>query len=182
MKKKFSLFYLIIVFVSLSINLQAKDNFFLLPKDADAAMEVLINHIDQSKKTIKITMYSFTNKKIAKRLKRAAKRGVKIEIIFDEKSAKKDRKKSMIYYLAKFKNVTVYTLKGKISKNRKYHGIMHQKIALFDHNRIVFGSANWSKSAFGKNYELLYATKDLKIAKKFLKYFNKMKNEAREFK
>ena len=181
MKKKFSPFYLILVFVSLSINLYAKDNFFLLPKDADLAMNTIIDNIDKTKKTIRITMYNFTNKKIAKRLKSAAKRGVKIEIIFDEKSAKKDKKRSMLYYLAKFKNITVYKLKGKISKNRKYHGIMHQKVALFDHNRIIFGSANWSKSAFGKNYELVYFTKDYKIVKKFDNYFEKMKQKAKKF-
>jgi phosphatidylserine/phosphatidylglycerophosphate/cardiolipin synthase-like enzyme len=182
MKKKFNLFYLIIVFVSLSINLGAKEEFYLLPQDAKSALKAIISNIDQSKKSIKITIYNFTHKKIAKRLKSAAKRGVKVEIIFDERSAKKDKKRSMLYYLAKYKNITLYKLRGKISKNRKYYGIMHLKVALFDHNRILFGSANWSKSAFGKNYELIYITKDYKVTEKFNKYFEKLKKEATIFK
>ena len=88
----------------------------------------------------------------------------------------------MLGYLAKYKNITIYKLKGKRSKNRKYYGIMHLKVALFDHNRIIFGSANWSRSAFGKNYELLYFSKDYKIAKKFEKFFEQMKKDSKLFK
>ena len=182
MKKKFNIFYLILVFVSLSMPITAKENFYLLPKDADLALKSIINNIDQSKKSIKITIYSFTHKKLAKRLQSAARRGVKVEIIFDEKSAKTQKKKSMLYYLAKYKNITIYKLKGKISHNRKYHGIMHLKTALFDHNRILFGSANWSYSAFSKNYELLYFTKDYAIAKKLEHFFEEMKKKSIIFK
>lgn len=182
MRKKIKLFYLIIVFVSLSINLSAQENFYLLPQDADKAYQAIINNIDQSKNSIKISIYNFTHKEIAKRLKSAAKRGVKIEIIFDKRSSNTQRRKSMLYYLAKYKNITVYKLKGKISKNRKYHGIMHMKIALFDKNRVIFGSANWSRNAFTKNYELLYFTKDYAVAKKFNKYFEQMIKKSTEFK
>ena len=181
MKKKFNLFYLIIVFVSLSIHASAKEQFYLLPKDAKPALKAIMSNIDQSQKSIKITIYNFTHKQIAKRLQSAAKRGVKIEIIFDERSAISQKKKSMLYYLAKYKNITVYRLKGKIANSKKYYGIMHLKTALFDHNRILFGSANWSYSAFSKNYELLYITKDYKIAKKFEDYFEEMKNRSTLF-
>lgn len=181
MRKKFNLFYLIIVFVSLSISLSAKEHFYLLPKDAKLALKAIMTNIDQSKKSIKITIYNFTHKQIAKRLQSAAKRGVKVEIIFDDRSTRTQKRKSMLYYLAKYKNITVYRLKGKISDNKKYHGIMHLKTALFDHNRILFGSANWSYSAFSKNYELLYITKDYKITKKFENYFKEIKKRSIKF-
>ncbi|MCH9814439.1 MAG: FAM83 family protein [Epsilonproteobacteria bacterium] len=182
MKKKFNLFYLILVFIGLNTLLAANENFYLLPKDADKALGAITKNIDQSKKSIKITIYNFTHKKIAKRLKNAARRGVKVEIIFDERSANEQKKRSMLYYLAKYKNITVYKLKGKISKNRKYHGIMHLKTALFDHRTVLFGSANWSHSAFGKNYELIYLTKEYAIAKKFNKYFDELKKISTKFK
>lgn len=182
MRKKINLFYLIIVFVSLSTTLFAKENFYLLPKDADIALNAILKNIDHSKKSIKISIYNFTHKKIAKKLKKAAKRGVKIEIIFDERTTKEQKKISMIYYLAKYKNITTYKLKGKISKNKKYHGIMHLKTALFDHNKVLFGSANWSNSAFSRNYELIYITKDYAIAKKFDRYFEEMKKKSTVFK
>ncbi len=182
MRKKFKLFYLIIVFVSLSSNLIANNNFYLLPQDADKALSAILKNIDNSKESIKISIYNFTHKKIAKRLASAAKRGVKIEIIFDERSANKQKKRSMLYFLAKYKNITVYKLKGKISKRKKYHGIMHLKTAIFDHKKILFGSANWSYSAFSNNYELLYITKDYAMAKKLEKYFEEMKKRSKLFK
>jgi phosphatidylserine/phosphatidylglycerophosphate/cardiolipin synthase-like enzyme len=182
MKKAINIFYTITLFLILSTICSAKEDFYLLPQDADIALNSIIKNIDQSKQSIKITIYNFTHKKIAKRLKSAAKRGVKVEIIFDDRSATKDKKKSMLYYLAKYKNITVYKLKGKLSENKKYNGIMHLKTVLFDHNRILFGSANWSYTAFSKNYELIYITKDYKIAKKFQKYFEVMKKRAKIFK
>ncbi len=181
MRNKFRLFYLIIVFISLSAHAVQVNNFYLLPKDADKALKAIITSIDQSKNSIKISIYNFTNKKIAKRLKNAAARGVKIEIIFDQRSANSQKKISMLYFLAKYKNITVYKLRGKLSKNRKYHGIMHLKTALFDHKKIVFGSANWSKSAFSKNYELIYILKDYAIAKKFNRFFEEMKKKSIRF-
>lgn len=156
----------------------AKENFFLLPKEKEQALDALYKRIDLAKKSIQISIYTFTHKKIAKRLKNAAKRGVKIEIIFDERSTGKKQGKSMIYYLAKYKNISVYKLKGKLAKSKKYHGIMHMKMALIDNKHVIFGSANWTYSAFNNNYELLYITQNYAIAKKFLRYFHDLKKRS----
>ncbi len=182
MRKKFSIFYLIIVFVSLSSNSIADNIIYLLPKERDIALQAILKNIEQSKKSIKISIYNFTHKKIAKKLASAARRGVKVEIIFDEESAKRDKKRSMIYFLVKYKNITIYKLKGRVSKNGKYYGIMHLKTALFDNKKVLFGSANWSYSAFSNNYELLYITKDYALAKKIDKHFQQMKKESKIFK
>ncbi len=156
----------------------AHEQFYLLPKEKDEALKNIIKKINQAKLSIHISIYNFTHKKIAKALKKAAKRGVKIEIIFDEKSVKKKQGKTVLYYLAKYKNITVYTLKGKLSKKKKYHGIMHMKMAVIDNKIVIFGSANWTYSAFSNNYELLYIEKSYAIAKKFEKYFQQLKKRA----
>ena len=182
MRKKFKIFYLIIVFVSLSINLFAKDNFYLLPQDADDALRAIVHNIDTSKKNIKLSIYSFTHKQIAKKIKNAAKRGVKVEIIFDKHQNRKKNKFAMLGYLAKYKNITIYKLHGKLSKNKKYHGIMHIKMALIDDKTVIFGSANWTKSAFSTNYETLFITQNYAIGKKYSKFFEKMKRESKIFK
>jgi phosphatidylserine/phosphatidylglycerophosphate/cardiolipin synthase-like enzyme len=152
---------------------------YMLPKESDKALEDIYKRIDSSKRDIKITIYTFTHKGIAKKLQKAAKRGVKIEIIFDKKQNIKD-KRSMLPYLAKYKNITVYTLQGKKLKRKRYKkGIMHIKMALIDEKTVIFGSANWTYSAFSKNYELLYIARDYKLAKKFSKYFNELKSVAK---
>ena len=58
---------------------------------------------------------------------------------------------------------------------------MHMKSAVFDHRRVIFGSANWTYSAFGKNYEMLYVENDYAKAKQFEKYFEMMKKKSKPF-
>lgn len=179
--KKLSYFLLLTMLlfsISASANISLKEKFFLLPKEKTSALQNLYKEIDLARSTINISIYSFTHKKIAKKLKNAAKRGVKISIIFDEKSTKSQKGKSMLPYLAKYKNITVYKLKGKLAKSKRYHGIMHMKMAVIDSKTIIFGSANWTYSAFSNNYELLYITRDYAIAKKFEKYFLLLKKRA----
>ncbi len=179
-KKFLSILFVTAFFIRLPI--YPSSELFLLPQDSDKALLSILKSIDSSKKSIKITIYNFTHKKIANRLKRAAKRGVEVEIIFDSKSTRSDRRRSMFYYLAKYKNISVYKLKGKFIKKQNRHGIMHLKSALFDHKRVIFGSANWTYSAFGKNYELIYLDDDYAKAKQFEKYFKKLKNMSTPFK
>jgi len=181
--------YLIIIFLITSIlfkssNIFAQENekLYLLPADNKNAINSLCKHIDLARDDIKISIYTFTYKKIAKRLKNAAKRGVKIEIIFDKKQIKSKKGKSMIYYLSKYKNITTYTLQGLHSKKNRYNGIMHIKMALIDNKISIFGSANWTKSAFSKNYETVMICKNYAIAKKFNKFFQIQKKRAKLYK
>ncbi len=182
MKKNINFFAIIIVFLTFCSKLPAKDNFFLLPEQNEQALKTILKSFDQSKKTIKIAIYNFTHKKIAKKLKNVAKKGINIEIILDEHSSETKKDKSMIGYLAKYKNITMYQLKGKLSKSKKYYGKMHMKVAIIDNKTVIFGSANWSYSAFSNNYELLYITKDYAIAKKMSKYFDRLKKRAKVYK
>ncbi len=177
----FLLLALLLFSISASADISSKEKFFLLPKEKKAALESIFKRIDLAKSTIHISIYNFTHKKIAKKLKNAAKRGVKIEIIFDEKSVRKKQGKSMLYYLAKYKNITVYKLKGKLANSKKYHGIMHMKMAVIDNKTVIFGSANWTYSAFSNNYELLYVNQNYAIAKKFEKYFGILKKKATRY-
>ncbi len=174
---------ILVILFTFSISLTAldKESFFLLPKEKEIALSEIIKHIDLAKKNINIAIYSFTNKKIAKKLKNAAARGVKIEIIFDDKSTRKKSGRSKLYYLAKYKNIKTYRLKGKRSKNNKYNGIMHMKVAIIDNKYTISGSANWSNSAFSINYEVLSIRKNYAIAKKFNKYFQELKKKATKF-
>ncbi len=180
LKKKLHFLNILLILFTLSLPVSAldKESFFLLPKEKESALKEIIKHIDLAKKNINIAIYTFTNKIIAKRLKNAAARGVKIEIIFDDKSTRKKSSRSKIYYLTKYKNIKTYRLKGKLSKNRKYNGIMHMKVAIIDNKYTISGSANWSNSAFSINYEVLSIRKNYAIAQKFNKYFQELKKKA----
>jgi len=169
----------IIVLTLLSMFLIA-DELYILPYEAKPAFSKLLKSIDLAKHKIDITIYSFTNHKIAKRLKNAAKRGVKVRIIFDKES-NLFNKKSQIGYLSKYRNIEAFIISGKPYRNRDSFGKMHMKLMIIDNKKVIFGSANYSYSAFAKNYELLYFKEDYKLAKKCEKYFERMMREAQEY-
>ncbi len=156
------------------------DEIYILPYETKPALNTLLKSIDLSKNQIDLAIYSFTNHKIAKHLKNAAKRGVKIRIIFDRESNLYN-KRSQLRYLAKYKNIKTYVVLGKPFKKKDSYGKMHMKLMIIDNKRVILGSANYSYSAFGKNYEILYIKDDYKIAKKCEKYFERIISKAQEY-
>ncbi len=143
-----------------------------MPFEAHTAKSQFLHWIDQARSSIDVAMYSFTNKSIAKRLKNAARRGVHIRIIFDHDQIK-DRY-SKLRYLAKYRNIEIFTLRGKYAKRGEYYGKMHIKMGIFDNKRVTFGSANWTNSAFSRNFEVIYFTKDFALAKKAKRGFERL--------
>jgi len=148
---------------------------FFLPKDGKKAEKKLFYEFTHAHKNIKIIMYSFTNKKLAKALKIAAKKNLKITIIADKKEAKYTR--SVIPNLALIKNITIYILHGKSYKNKSY-GKLHAKISIIDNKLLITGSANYTYSAFYKNYEYIILHTNKKEIEKFNKFFNYLKSIA----
>ena len=149
------------------------DSMYFMPYDAKKAVAAIIKEIKQAKNKVDIAIYSFTNREISKAIRDSAKKGVKFNIIYDYKSNIGDNI-TTIGYLAKLKNIHTCTLKGKISNNKKYFGIMHNKLAIIDNKTIIFGSANWSKGAFDINYEMLLISQNKDYINQASKYFDKM--------
>jgi phosphatidylserine/phosphatidylglycerophosphate/cardiolipin synthase-like enzyme len=138
----------ILIILLLSISLYAKDSLYFFPQDAKKAKSDIEKLINNSKKSIDIAMYNFGHKKIAKLLDKAQKRGVAVKIFYDKKDVD-------------FKNI----------KAKKLSKKLHTKIAIFDKKTVVFGSPNWTKKSFKKNYEVLYITDDKKLLFEFNKFF-----------
>lgn len=100
------------------------------------ALEALIAKIDGAKTSIDLAMFTLSHPEILAALKQAENRGVCVRAIFDSSSA----------FRAKH-----------LSKRWIWRGgaLMHHKFALFDGKTIAFGSANWTKSAFEKNDDII---------------------------
>jgi len=145
---------------------------YFMPKDGKAAENRLFYLFSHAKKEIKIAIYSFTNKKLARALKIAAKHGVKTTIIADKKEAK--YKYSVIPQLALIKNFHIYLLSGKRDKDGT-NAKMHVKLAIIDDKSIITGSANYSYSAFYKNYEYIMINNEHSLIKQFDSFFKYLK-------
>ncbi len=135
----------------LSINIYAMDKLYFFPKDAQKARNHIAKLINTSKNNIDIAMYNFGDKKFAKLLNSAHKRGVKVKIFYSKK------------------NVKLNDISIKITDKK-----LHTKIAIFDKKIVIFGSPNWTKKSFKDNYEILYITDDKKIVSKFNKFFKEL--------
>lgn len=150
---KFKILLVIVLFASsLFANevLLNQSQVYFLPKQADEAKDKIVDLINNSKDSIKISMYNFSYKKFAKELADASKKGVKIQVVLDEKKVKEDND---IYKYLKDNNIEVIIADKKL----------HTKIALFDNKIALIGSLNWTKESFEENYEMLLLSNDKKI-------------------
>lgn len=168
---------LICLFMFLSLN--AREYIYLIPNDNQKAEAKMVSLYKHAHRSIKIAIYSFTNHKFLKALKYAARHGVKITIIADKESNTKGNKYSIIPQLEKIQNISVKLLSGKRMRYRR--GIMHVKLSIIDDRIVAFGSANYSYSAFHKNYELLYINDNITFTKQFIPIFNQLNQAADDY-
>lgn len=166
--KKICILYLCCMFLGF-----ANEIVYFMPYEQKQALTHLISLIKNAKENINISIYSFTNKEIAKALRASAKRGVSVNIIYDMES-NKNNPKSTIGYLSKYQNIQTCLLSGLSAKNKHYKGLMHQKMAIIDRSVLILGSANWSKSAFENNYETLMLTSNPQSIQKALQTYKMM--------
>ncbi len=171
-----NIFFLGILFPCLIL----ADELYFMPKDRGVAFKSLLRTLKDSKNTLDIAIYSFTNREISKAIRDVAKRGVLVRIIYDEKS-NQNPNQSTIGYLAKLKNIQTCLLEGEISSNKKYRGLMHIKMAISDDRSLILGSANWSKSAFETNYETLLILNNKDFIQKSQDSFNTMFKKCKKY-
>jgi len=172
-----ALLCLLCVWLALGSVLGAKEAVIFLPKESKQALSSITKAIANAKTSIKIAMYSFRYKKIAKELIQANKRGVNVYVVFDDRVLGHNEK-SQYKYLTNHKYIKTYTLGRHISKNA---GKLHAKYMIVDDTKVLFGSLNYTKKSFKNNYEVLYITNNAKIAKKFVDNFAYLLNKAKAY-
>jgi phosphatidylserine/phosphatidylglycerophosphate/cardiolipin synthase-like enzyme len=163
---------LILLFLFLNAN-----KVYFLPFDGYKAEKELFFIFSHAHKEIKIAIYTFTNKTLAKALKKAALHA-KIDIIADKKESK--YKRSVIPNLAAIRNFNIYLLSGKPYKDGN-KAKMHVKMSIVDNKYLIIGSANYSYSAFFKNYEYILISQDKELIHKFNKFFYKLKHLSKPY-
>jgi len=122
----------------------------------------IIRHINTSRSTIDVVVYSFTSGEIAQALAGAHKRGVKVRVIRDN-SQSRDRNDENAFL--KYNGIEVQIRSG------KGRGIMHDKFAIFDGKEAFTGSYNWTNNAEHYNWENALFTDELKVVQSYGKEF-----------
>ncbi len=115
-------------------------DFYFLP-DEPVALDRLIKTIESAKKSLKVAMYTFTHPKLAQALIDAHNRGVTVEVVMDNDSAKQTSRKVFLQLKREKVNVALSARAG----------LLHYKFVIVDDELLATGSANWTKAAFTTN-------------------------------
>ncbi|MCB1110238.1 MAG: hypothetical protein KDK64_04600 [Chlamydiia bacterium] len=117
--------------------------YYSLP--SQEALETLLKTLDQTQKTVKISLFTFTHSSIVNKLIQLHQRGVKVKITLDRTTAQGASQKAR------------KALEGAGIQVRESSGreLMHHKCAEIDNKIFIIGSANWTQSAFNKNRDFL---------------------------
>ena len=116
----------------------------------------LIKHIDASKKTIKVMAYGFTAMSLSDSLIKAHRRGVKVQLLQDEKSAGNNSDA-----------VNQLIAAGIEVRSDGKHAIQHNKVMILDDDIVITGSYNFTKSAEVRNAENIIILKSAYAAKRY---------------
>jgi len=143
-------FLIILVFV---LNVYSFDKLYFLPQDNKNVKKDVIKLIKNAKYSIDIAMYNIRYSKFIKELNKASIRGVEVNIFYEKKDGKYEKK------------INFFKTKNKL----------HTKIAIFDKKTVFFGSANWKKNSFSKNYEVINITNEKNKVDKFNNFFKQLK-------
>jgi len=145
----------ILFFFVFSCSVFAYDRVYFLPNEAKEVKNQIISLIENADRSIDIAMYSIDEKDFTKALKKASKNGVKITVFYGKTKLKFHKKIDLI------------------ETKRK----QHIKLAIIDDKTVIYGSANWKKESFGKNYEIINITDESLKVQRFVDIMDQLKNE-----
>lgn len=119
--------------------------------------------IGESQKTLDICVFTITDNRIVIKLEEARDRGIAIRIISDNDKSM-DLGSDLDHLIragidCRFDRTTAH---------------MHHKFAIADHDLLLSGSYNWTRSAATENDENIVVTNNTKIVRTFAKKFEEM--------
>ena len=127
----------------------------------EACLGMIVNHIINARRTIDICVFTITDDRISNTILAAHKRGVKIRIITDNEKAYDAGSD-----VPRFREAGIPL----IVDESPFH--MHHKFAIFDGQRLLNGSYNWTRGAAAQNEENIIDTDDRNLIAMFQREFD----------
>ncbi len=122
--------------------------------------------IEKSRSSIDMALFELKSPKLVGALKRALGRGVHVRLLLDTSHRGEDLSAGEVRWLG-----------GKSIRGR---GVMHHKFVLFDKEKVVTGSFNWTPGAEYANYENALVIDDSKTVNAFSEEFETLWRRAIE--
>lgn len=149
----------------------------------DNVQQALIDLINREQKSIKVAIYTFTDKDIAQALIDAHNRGVKVQVVTDPSQARDRYSKCTL--LAK-EGIKIFEYDPNYISDMRSN-LMHHKFAIFGckpyHDCCVWtGSFNFTQAACKRNQENAVIVKDSYSVKRFSDQFEVLKQRCQSCK
>lgn len=129
----------------------------------DACLEAICRLLRNTRSSADICVFTITDNRLSRAIRETHERGVAVRIITDNDKA--DDLGS-----------DAYALKGAgipLRMDRSEHH-MHHKYAIFDHDLVLTGSYNWTRSAARHNRENVMIVRDADLARAFQNNFDSL--------
>jgi mitochondrial cardiolipin hydrolase len=133
----------------------------------------LTRSIDHSQQSIDVAVYDLASPILAAALIRAAGRGVRVRVLTDASGRLPPSLRDPFLM-----SLEVRALRGR----SRVSGAMHHKFAVFDAERLVTGSYNWTRGARWANYENALFEEDLTLVRAFSEEFERLWRRGRPMK
>jgi phosphatidylserine/phosphatidylglycerophosphate/cardiolipin synthase-like enzyme len=133
----------------------------------------IIHRFDNCRRTADVCVFTITDDRISGSILDAHRRGVKLRIISDN-----EKWHDLGSDIQRFREAGIAVKVDDIHNHRDPHlnGHMHHKFAIFDGERLINGSYNWTRGAANVNYENLVDTADPDLIAAFAEEFKRLWN------
>jgi len=127
--------------------------------------EAVIYWIGRANQSIHVLMFIFSFDSIADALISARKRGVEVKVVLDKSQS--------------YSQFGVLEGAGiEVRNDTNWEGIMHNKIAIIDHEIVLTGSFNWTGTAESSNNENLIVIRSVEVASRYESEFQKIWSQS----
>jgi cardiolipin hydrolase len=122
--------------------------------------------IDRSQTSLRVALFELTSKPLIQTLRRAAERGVNVQILLNATGASADLQNTLPA------NLEVRYLPGRRG------GVMHNKFMVVDQAQLLTGSFNWTPGAQYANYENILMEDDTGVIAAYGRQFDLLWSQA----
>ena len=176
-----------VLFLQTTFKSQRRDTSSFLGPTARAGSAEVVQHyspfenleqmdqerLDSAQRSIDIAMYSFTDRYLAEKLAKLARRGVQIRLYRDREQYEQEEQR--------IRGTTTSLLRGQTGIQIRVKGsreLMHLKVYLIDGSLLRDGSANWSPSGLKRQDNNAHFTSDRAQITAFQQIFEQMWDRA----
>jgi phosphatidylserine/phosphatidylglycerophosphate/cardiolipin synthase-like enzyme len=156
LSKYLIIFATVVVFTSLAQTGEVK---VYVDEEIKPAILKLIYEADEQ---IDIQIYILTDQDVIRALERAEDRGVEVKIILDP------NQRYNLKHVDQLKREGIEIKWYPVNKP----ALMHRKMAIFDKEKVLLGSANWSRNGLTNNKEINVFIDDTKVADELVEIFS----------